>query len=482
MNSMKSRAELNQKGVEEILQQYIMGEGTFGSLAPTMSQVGFTLGKTLTFDPNQCIQYLKRAFLILVFESFELRIYKKSDGVWEPLTEELLGMILMHVLNKAYENSWRRHYEQDVYDGLLRNAEHAQEKKVAAHFLAVENGVCQIKTGQFFPHNPKYLFKCKSSVVFQAEAECPTFLKTIGEIFEQDQDLILLVQEIFGYCLLSSCKAERAFIWLGDGANGKSLLADVLIAIVGPSNTSHIQLANLSERFGMEAMIGKKLNVAAENESKTEINTEAIKAIVSGDVLNITRKFKTDLSVRQTTKLVFLMNNLPDTFDLSHGFYRKIIIVPFPHVFTEEEMDKERKAKLLKEKSGILNWSMQGAKRLLEREYRFTEATAVEQAMKSYQQEQNPVAVFYKEELRHQLGKRIHRKELLDYYRKWMEQNGISARGTDSPQKFWKLLNHAAIMTGAKELIYSTVKGAKVLKDYWLPNGPAKTSSGKRTS
>lgn len=473
-----SQESLNRKAVYQIIDEYRMEEGTFGSssLNPSMSEIGFHMGKTLTFDPNRCIQYLKRVFLILVFEPFELRIYKKGEGIWEPLTEELLGMILMYVMNQAYENSWRRRYEQDVYDGLLRNVEHAQERKIAAHFLAVENGVCQLKTGQFFPHSPKYLFKCKSPVTFQEDMDCPVFLKTMQEIFEQDKEVLLLMQEIFGYCLLSSCKAERAFIWLGNGANGKSLLADILTAVVGPSNTSHIQLANLSDRFGMESMIGKKLNLAAENESKAAINTEAIKAIVSGDVLNITRKFKTDLSVRQTTKLIFLMNNLPETFDLSHGFYRKIIIVPFPHVFTEQEMDKERKAKLLKEKSGILNWSIQGAKRLLEQNYRFTEAKSVEQAMKAYQQEQNPVATFFQEELQYQQGKRISRKELLGYYINWLEQNGISSRGTDSPQKFWKLLGNAATMSGAEPLDYLTIHGKLVLKDYWLPNKSIKVS------
>ncbi len=472
LTKTKTKIDLDQKGVEDILGEYLIEEGTSGSLTPTMSEVGFSLGKTLDFDPNQCIRYLKRKCLILVFEPFELRVYKKSDGVWEPLTEEFLGMVLMHVMNRARENSWRRRYEQDVYDGLLRNAGHAQERKVAAHFLAVENGVCQLKTGQFFPHNPKYLFKCKSPVAFMAEAKCPAFLKTLGEIFEQDADLVSLMQEIFGYCLLSSCKAERAFIWLGNGANGKSLLADILVAIVGASNTSHVQLANLSEKFGMESMIGKTLNLASENESKGGINTEAIKAIVSGDVLNVTRKFKADLAVRQTTKLVFLMNNLPDTLDLSHGFYRKIIILPFPHVFTEEEMDKDRKAKLIKEKSGILNWAMQGAGRLLRQDYRFTEAKAVGQAMKAYQQEQNPVLAFYKEELRYEPGQRVSRKELMGHYKSWLDQNGISPRGTDSPQRFWKLLGNAANMAGAEKLDYCRIHGAAFLVDHWLSNKP----------
>ena len=90
--------------------------------------------------------------------------------------------------------------------------------------------------------------------------------------------------------------------------------------------------------------------------------------------------------------------------------------------------------------------------------------------MKAYQQEQNPVATFFQEELQYQQGKRISRKELLGYYINWLEQNGISSRGTDSPQKFWKLLGNAATMSGAEPLDYLTIHGKLVLKDYWLPN------------
>lgn len=286
-------------------------------------------------------------------------------------------------------------------------------------------------------------------------------MKALDEIFCGDAELIQVIQEIFGNCLLNTCKAERAIFWYGVGANGKSVLADILTALIGPEQVSHVQLSSFSERFGLQAIVNKKVNLSAENEmGVSALNTESIKAIISGDRLNIARKYKADLSIQPTTKLIFLVNTLPRVTDFSHGFYRKMLILPFQRVFQQHEMDKHLRGKLLQELEGILCWALQGAVRLYENQFLFSEADQIRKALESYRLEQNPVAQFLTEQLefhpeywkqatnKKQPKIRVDKKDVLRTYGKWLKEQGLSHNGTESSQRFWKLLQAAATAVG----------------------------------
>lgn len=468
--------ELHTKTPEEVVEQYRRKEQGASEppvLPPKMEEMGFfhDKGHNIGFDPNRCVRFLQNLFQILTLADGILCIYNQEQGIWDRLSRSLFGMLFMHLMNLALEDSWRAAYEKTVYIGLMNNASRAEPIEPPETLIPVDNGVYDLERKRLLPHHANYLFRSKSPIAHDPKKGCPLFIETVEEICRRDESLVKLLQEIFGYCLLRTCKAEKAFFWLGVGANGKSLLSDMLRAVVGEANTSQVQLASFSERFGLESMIEKQLNIASENEMEHALNTEAIKAIVSGDVLNIARKYNSDLRVRQTTKLVFLLNSLPDSFDQTHGFYRKIIVVPFDKVFAPEEMDRDRKGKLFAELSGILNWCLQGAARLVQQGYRFTKSKAAEHVTRSYQREQNPVAAFYKERLVHEKGQRSYRDDILAAYARWLKAEGLSAQGTDSPQRFWKLLNDVVKSCGGMELSYGKRKGKRFLRDHRIQRG-----------
>lgn len=247
----------------------------------------------------------------------------------------------------------------------------------------------------------------------------------------------------------------------------KVLLQKYLLKLLErKKNVSNIQLSNFSEKFGIEGIVGMTLNIANENEVGNIKSTENLKAIISGDSINISRKFKKAINYKPTVKLVFLLNTLPDTLDNTHGYYRKILIVPFNRVFKQEEMDKNLKDKVSEELSGILNWAIEGAKRLMNNDYKFTECEAIKKAIKAYKEEQNPVEAFSKDVLIYEEGCSETKKDVLDSYKLWIEGQNISSRGTESPQRFWKALSNSSKVLLDKELEYKKVQGILYLKNF----------------
>ncbi|MGU8343182.1 DNA primase family protein [Clostridium perfringens] len=436
--------------------------------------------KKLRLNTNKCVSYLQKV-LECVVENNKLLILNRKEGIYQELTDDLMGKILRYLMNEAMADSWKRQYERDILDGLIREVPTIDISNIDDSFIPVNNGVFNLNSEELIPYDDSMFFTRKSPVNFIKEADCPKFLEALREIVCSDERLLMCIQEIFGYTLINNTKGERAFYFIGVGSNGKSFIAEILANMVGVANVSNIPLSRFSEKFGTEGLIDKSVNIANENEIGNAISTENLKIFVSGDRTSIARKYKGDLNYKSTCKMIFLLNKLPDTLDNTHGYYRKILIVPFNRIFQQEEMDKNLKEKVLEELSGVLNWAIEGAKRLINNDYKFTECEAIEKVTKAYKEEQNPVESFLKDALIYEDGNSETKKEILDSYKLWIEGQNISSRGTESPQRFWKALSNSAKIVLNKELEYKKVQGTLHLKNFRIDYSKLPTKRDKYT-
>ena len=419
----------------------------------------------LRLNINKCVTYLQKV-LECVLENDKLLILNRKEGIYQEAKDALMGKILRHLMNESITDSWRKHYERDIIDGLIREVPTVDTTNIDDSMIPVNNGIFKLNSDELIPYDDRMFFTRKSPVNFIKGAKCPQFLDSLREIVCGDERLLMCIQEIFGYTLINNTKAERAFYFVGVGANGKSFLADIITQIVGKTNTSSVPLSRFSQKFGTESMINKSVNIANENEFGNAISSENLKIFASGDMTNMQRKYKEDLIYKSTCKLIFLLNRLPDTLDNTHGYYRKILIVPFNRIFKQEEMDRNLKEKVSEELSGVLNWAIEGAKRLMNNDYRFTECEAIEKVTKAYKEEQNPVESFLKDILIYEEGHSETKKDVLDAYKLWIEGQNISSRGTESPQRFWKALSNSVKIILNKELEYKKVQGTLHLKSF----------------
>lgn len=249
----------------------------------------------ISFNANQCVEHMRGICDIVNLDGV-LRIYNRASGLWEKFTEELLGMLLMFLMNTAISRSWRSHYETEVMNGLERCVPWVMEEQLSEELIPLENGVYDISKKALRKYAPEDLFQSKIPVAYDENADCHIFKRTVDQIFESDKERIAVMQEIFGNALLNSSKAEKLFLWIGMGSNGKSLLGDILTELIGHDNTAHVPLSQFGETFGLEPIIGKMLNLSAENEVTKKLHTEYLKAMASGDTVSIPRKFKTAIT------------------------------------------------------------------------------------------------------------------------------------------------------------------------------------------
>lgn len=250
-------------------------------------------------------------------------------------------------------------------------------------WLHVKNGWVNIRTRVFRGNHIKYLSFGALPIKYNPKAAPINFARYLRTTLEPEY--VRIVVKMLGYTLMKSTKYQKAFMLVGEGNNGKSVLLEVIKAYLGKQRCSSETLQRLSSRpFSAAMLYGKLANLCADIPSEKIADTGYFKMLVSGDLMTAERKNKDPFEFQNHAKLVFSTNNIPKSDDMTYAYLRRWVIIPFQRVFEGDKDDKDLRSKLTSESelSGILNLSLTGL-RMLEEEGGFDEVD-IEETKRRY--------------------------------------------------------------------------------------------------
>lgn len=292
------------------------------------------------------------------------------------------------------------------------------------HLINVENGLYDWIEGNLLPHTPEYLSTIRIPIEYNPEATCPTvdyFLEST-----LPKDCVPIAEELFGYALIPYVRFEKAFMFTGTGANGKSTFLTLLEKFVGSDNVSKVPLQELDEhRFKRAELFGKLLNLFADLDARDLQSSTYFKTVVSGDMIDAERKHQDPFFFRPFARLAFSANELPRSPDNSYAYFRRWCIIPFPKRFEGRDADKSLADKLTEpsELSGLLNRALKGLHGLFSNEG-FTESATVKASLDDYKKQNDTIAAFINDCCAFDANAETERGELFTAYQKYCENEG----------------------------------------------------------
>jgi len=347
------------------------------------------------------------------------RFYKYKDGVYREIDDEVVRRWIIQEIGTRVSY----HKVNEILSFSRTCAFIEIEKLNNTPYLNLKNGLFDLETETLYPHDPAVYSTIQLNIKYDLKAECPKWIRTLNENFEEDRDKIDTVQEFFGLCLTGETKYERALIFIGEGANGKSVILNTVEKLIGKDNCSAIPLEKFNNSHYIANLFGKSVNISIETNAKSEVYDSMFKAIVSGDPIEADPKFKKPFTFHPTCKLIFAMNNLPRVDDKTEAFYRRLVIIRFFRIFKEEEQNKNLKNELACELDGIFLWCLEGLKRLKERGY-FKITGSMQNEIEEYKLENNNVLIFVDEGCLLEADLSITKKELYEAYAEFCKNNG----------------------------------------------------------
>jgi len=266
----------------------------------------------------------------------------------------------------ASESTYRVRSVLELARSRPQLARSGQEFDRHPTLLAVHNGVLELTGGLFREGHPDdYLTQC-TGTAYDPKATCPRWEQFVGEIFDGDAELVAFVQRAIGYTLTGWTREQCFFFCYGTGRNGKSTLFKVLRALLGDyaHNTAFATFARdrtqASHQEDLMALEGARLVTASESKMIGQLADDMLKTIAGEDPITGSRKFQHERTYQPTFKVWLAANNLPRVNDVTEGFWRKVILLPFHVRFEGARDDKHLGEKLLAELPGILNWALAG--------------------------------------------------------------------------------------------------------------------------
>lgn len=374
-------------------------------------------------------------------------LYKFEDGVYRPINDLEIRRYCQRDLNTYFKKSVGDEIVHYIKVACYDRIENANTEK---HILNVKNGLLDWKKRELYPHSPDYFTTIQIPLIYKPEAINPvieTFLRSIVP-----DDSIETVYQFFGYSLIPYTKFEKAMMLVGEGSNGKSKFIDLYETYLGKDNVSNIPLQALeADKFKLAQIHGKLANTFADIPAKSLETSNVFKTVVSGDGVSAEFKGKDSFNFRPYAKLLFSANELPHTTDVTDGFFRKWIILPFNNKFGPGGLPRDpnilEKITTEEELSGLLNRALD-ALDCIEKQGGFTLNQSTIDAVQEYKRESNNVVTFVEERCIISAFSRVTKQELYDEYVFWCDRSGYKSLGI---KKFYKRVMAEYNLTEGRE-------------------------------
>ena len=272
-------------------------------------------------------------------------------------------------------------------------------------------------------------------------ATAPEFCGFLDAIFDGDTEAVEkanLILELLGYAMQTHCKFETFAIFLGRGSNGKSILLKVFAHILGKENITAVQPSQLGNSFHRATLHNKLANIVTESERGDTLPAGQIKAIASGEPMNVEIKFKHPFVMEPFATIFWATNHLPNAQDYSKALLRRVRIVEFNNSFEGEKKDTRIFKKLKEESPGIIQMALNQYKQAILRD-EILLPDCVARANKRWLNESDSVALWADQCLELNLVETVQSSAAYEHYRTWCGENGH--RGPVSHTMFGKRMD-----------------------------------------
>lgn len=316
-----------------------------------------------------------------------------------------------------------------------------EHQVIDARYIAFKNGILDITTDSLLDFTPDIIVTNKIPYNYNPEAKSEIIDKTLDKLACKNKSVRMLLEECAGYMLFRKSELGKAFILLGDHENGKSTFLQVCQQMLGDENVSSLEMQEIGEKFNTAMLAGKLANIGDDisDDFMRGRDISLFKKVVTGNRIKGELKGQQPFEFEPYAKLIFSANSIPRTKDMTGAVLRRLIIIPFRATFSKNDPDYDPwiKYKLCEPAAleYMLYLGVQALKRVIINK-QFTDCEIVEQELRDYELENNPVLSFVDD-----LGEgRIEGCSVKDLYAKYSTYCQSNNYKALTPIQFGKLI------------------------------------------
>ncbi|MET8944872.1 phage/plasmid primase, P4 family [Streptomyces sp. NPDC004542] len=307
--------------------------------------------------------------------------------------------------------------------------------------LCTPAGVVDLKGGQLRKPDPLTDMHSRATTVAPQAMPTPRWHQFLTDTFGDDDkgaETIAFLHLLLGYSVTGDVGAQVLPFLYGSGANGKSVLLDVMMQILGDyANAAPPGFLMEKGKFAehsteLTELHGRRIVVCSELKPNDKFNESRVKLLTGGDAITARRMRQDFFTFNPTHKLWLLGNHRPEVGTGGYAFWRRMRLIPFERKVPDHRKIDNLAAELVRDEGpGILQWLIDGAHRYLATRDPLTGPASVRLATEAYEKTEDHIGRFLTErcstgdEGRPDPRLRVEQKLLYETYSRWCADEGI---------------------------------------------------------
>jgi putative DNA primase/helicase len=304
-----------------------------------------------------------------------------------------------------------------------------------ALYLNCLNGVADLVTGKLLPHDPELRMTLQCPVSYMPGATAPQWEAFLAQV-QPDPEVRAYLRRIMGYSLTALTGEQVFFLHHGKGANGKSVLFDVIGRIMGSYNqvvpVETLLATQVEGRVPNDVarMNGRRLLLAAETKQGKQLDEAKLKQLTGGETITARYMRGEFFEFKPVGHIHLATNHLPRMSD-DGATWRRLQLITWDVTIPEGERDPDLANRLFREEGeGILAWLVQGAQEW--RDMGLALPDSLKLAAQEYREEEDFVAQFVAACMTTDLPPKTGRvgssvSEVWSFYNTWAVDSGAPA-------------------------------------------------------
>jgi|GEM_PF-4584010 len=371
------------------------------------------------------------ANLLAISMSKKYNIIKLIDGTKKIYSPELGYMIDVDDLKPFIKNEIDKSL---VTLSLLKEVEQLWDIEIQTvdlmdiddryDFINLRNGLYSISQDKIYPHNKDYLSTIQLDVEFNRDVKGENFHRFIERMLP-DYRWREVLQEVTGYILSNHYGLRDIFILHGPSKTGKSSLTNLLYDMFKHESRLSMSIDKLGGRFQTSQLFNKSIVVSADITGNKIHNSSLLKSITSDHLNSEVKHIKKNLDFRFKGKLMVTTNKIIDFDESDESVTNRLFYIPCLDVMNENDIVREYTEILKMEKDIVFNWAMEGLRRLIKNNFKFSHGDMIS----SHHEEQirflNPIKAFVDDMIIYDVDSEVTFEELNNQFNRYLSEKKI---------------------------------------------------------
>lgn len=290
------------------------------------------------------------------------------------------------------------------------------------YLLNTANGTLDLRIMRLRPHDPADRITAITRGAFRPEetgGEWSSFLEQVLP----DKEVRAFLQRVVGVSLLGKVVEHILPIWIGTGANGKSVCYGALLHALGdyaaPAEPELFTSREGAHPVGQMDLMGCRFVVVSESDKDRRLAEATMKRLTGGDRIKARHMRQGFVSFRPSHTAVLVTNHLPKVSGDDEAIWRRMRVVPFTVVVPEDQRDGRLGEHLELEADAVLAWAVAGYADYIARGDKLAEPDSVLIATKAYRTDSDALARFLDECCYVNPNVKVPVSDLYDRWERW---------------------------------------------------------------